>query len=679
MSTFLSRCLPIRGLVLAGCVLLLSMATSPSPGAGLWQEGRIEITDSVQRKWASADNKFTVEGKLISVDGTQIRLETSAGKNITAPLDKLCEADGQFVKAELSRMSAMGGGSPFAEESGSSPFSSADSPSGSSVDLKPDLSSLTPIELSSSNPLNPDAAHWQPSTSRAPVKRFRINARSFHASPTGWGSNSTESLFGMSFHEPFGVSLVGSGRENERSENAENKVNSWVSLVELPAGKPRGQFGLPGEFTVLGDIDPAGKFLLAFDGQRERNPRVYLLDVLPGGLRVGTSWFSLDDRGNAEEIQAARLLDGNRVLTRHRDKLIVWQTNPPEPLYSIPNDSDEWQLSRDGKFALVVDKGTRYEVNLADGSCSAAGNAGAGDRDTAVGPGTPEPGGTRLATLEGSVLTLRSDSGEVLDSFFVPVFWPQSKLAWIDAQTIEVRTHHQTWYIDLPNRIALLEVVEHGTPSPANAPWLIDLDRDSDGGDVFVTQAKPAAPGSAGPDLSKLRKQLPETGDGLLVLKPGDSVRITSELLADNRGGPDPEQTIRKLLEKRGVNISDDATDEIKLVSATRSETMEYRNFGRPAFGPGGTETVTVRISTCSVSLVRDGKVLWSKGSSSGPGFMLQVQEGESTQQAADRQSGDTAHFWQSLTLPEKVAAHPNGSAWFRANRSGGQIEFLPR
>lgn len=51
------------------------------------------------RTWTSADGKFTVEAKLVTVEGNQVKLERRDGSVVTVPLEKLSEADAALIRA----------------------------------------------------------------------------------------------------------------------------------------------------------------------------------------------------------------------------------------------------------------------------------------------------------------------------------------------------------------------------------------------------------------------------------------------------------------------------------------------------------------------------------------------------------------------------------------------------
>jgi hypothetical protein len=125
------------------------------------------------------------------------------------------------------------------------------------------------------------------------------------------------------------------------------------------------------------------------------------------------------------------------------------------------------------------------------------------------------------------------------------------------------------------------------------------------------------------------------------------------------------------------VSVDPNASNELRVSSGVRNDQVEYRTIGAPPWAGGGTQSVNVRLVDQKVELVVDGEVVWQKASTSGPGFMLQIRDGESAQQAADRQSGDGAGFWQSITFPKNLARHPQGGPWNRVMQTGNGYQRI--
>jgi SLA1 homology domain 1, SHD1 len=667
-SSFVFRPGP-AGLVLAvfaclACVNVPALAVSP-------QDSPVEVSGSIARTWTSSDGAHRMEGTLVAIEGETIRLHTPDGKNIAAPLAKLSVGDQAFVRQELARVASAaspfmeeGTASPFSEESGT--FSAATTPE----PVDPDMSGIELVPMESDQPLDLAAEHWKPAPP-AKSKGFRFPIGSIHTRVARSFASPAGDLFVASLHDPFGTDHFGP-MQTETGDHArpnDDKCKSWIELVGLPDGKSLGRYPLAGERTVAGDIDADGKTLLAFDGTFAQNPRLYLYDLTAEGLRPRTWWIAKDSQSGNDAVASARLLADGNVVSHIRNELIVWKTSPVKPLYSFSNSDANWRLASDRRHALVEHSGRKFEVDLIGGQCTGVLGGEASD----IG-GVPSPDSSRLAALKDGVVTLRDASGNVRDEFYAPVFWPSPTISWHDDRTLRVDSPHQTHFVDLDNRVVLLEVTNTGAQESGDG-WTVDKQQDR--GRWYITVRQATQTSSQLPDLDKCRNNLPPTPESLLVLNDGDRVAIQLELESDPSLGGAAEKAIRKLLKTRGVEVDDDAEDVLRLRSSAREEQVEYRGFGVPPWRDGGAETVNVRTVTSAIELVRDGKVIWSRSSATGPGFMLHMQEGETAQQAADRQAGNPADFWKNLALPRHVAAHPNGGAWCKVIKTANGYEVI--
>ena len=632
---------------------------------------KVQISDSPSRKWSSSDGRFTVEGNLIEANSDKIRIQ-SKDRVVTAPLNRLTEADQMFVKEEIERAKTAAE-NPFMEETEApenNPFEGSEDrthspPKSAATNVDPDYSGAEGVLLDSETQADLSAMHWQPMT-RKPVAKFRIPAFSIHSRIGGSVSNISESLFAASLHEPFGVDLKGT---KQQTPGATGGVKTWVDLVDLPSGKSRGRFPLPAEHSVVGDVSEDAKRVLTFDGTFAQDPQLRVLEIVDRQLKLVSSARSKGSDGRQQTATSAKFLADNKILVEFPGQLIVFDGSTWEPLWTIANDVADWQLASDRRHALVGQSGRRYEVDLLVGKCTGV----VGQPGTVTAEGVAEPNGKRIASLKDSVLTLRNSQGEIIDEFQIPVFWPNATVAWLENDFIRADSPNQTHFIDLKHRIALIEVLNSGS-TPPNAGW--SAEKVNQGQDHFVLVTQVAEPRQLAPDLEAYRKRIKVDAESLLVLNKGDKVSLSLRLDAHPEHAALVEKKFKEILAARGVDIDDSATSQLRINSSQRNEEVSYRRFGAPPWDANAIEKVQVRAVDQSVELALDGQVVWQRGSSSGPGFMLHMKEGESAQQAVDRQMGDGTHFWNSLKLPRNIARHPNGQAWFRLTKTDkGYVE----
>jgi hypothetical protein len=660
-------------------VVLFSLSLS----SGVFAQGEaesIKVSESPARTWSSPDGKFKREAKLIEILGDRIRLEMQDGKSTVAQASKLSSADQAFIATERARMKA-NSDSPFMDEdseeegsaTGANPSGGDPASTGKEIDVVPEFATISVVDLETSASSDPDAAIWKQAESK-PVKKFRIPAYTVHSRVTGHACSPGQALFAVTLFEPFGVNPGGGSgnRRNGRSRPAAEegpKIKSWIDIVDLATAKTKGRFPLPVEEEVIGDLDDQANLLVTFDGNFSREPKVRVYNVTNDGLVLLKSWTAKDPNDFRGNIRSARLLPDKQLLVEYEEYLMVMQLDPVEALFKIPNDSADWQLSNDRTRALVNKQGRKFEVDLKTGDC-----LGAVGGVVVAGSGSPSPDGSKTAKFENGVLTLRNPQSQLLDEFYCPIFWPNPEISWVDERTVMLQSPHQQHYVDLERRVVFLEIANAGAPQPAKG-WIVEKISDAGAQIVQVTQAK--AEVKSGPNLAEYQNDLPGDADSLLVLKAGDSVRITTQLTADPSQEPTVRQQLGSLLQKRGVTVDPNAALELRVSSGVRNDQVQYRSFGAPPWAEGGTQSVNVRLVDQKVELVVDGEVVWQKASTSGPGFMLQIRDGESAQQAADRQSGDGAGFWQSIALPKHVARHPQGGAWNRLMQTGNGYQRI--
>jgi hypothetical protein len=631
----------------------------------------IRVVDSPLRTWTSSDGKFTVEARLIEIAAGGVRLETAERKSIKVDVARLSAQDHQFIESARSR--AVGAEdshlAPGAAESGAAPETPARFAEG--VGLKPSMADVPASPLQSTHMVSMSSGKWQKPPSR-PVKSFQVPVPSIHTRVTAFGCNRDDGLFAVSFSDLFGAVIAeqpaaGKGTKGTRrpgagqvpSVSAEGAVKSWVDLVSLADGKSRGRFALPNDHTQVGDIHPSGGWILAFDGAYETDPQVMVLEIQASAAPVRLSWHSTNERGHPNGILAARFLANGHVVTAHRDRLVVWNTDPLEPRFVVENQASEWKLAPDRRHATATVQRTMFEVDLCEGVCTGvfSGGAPSGDSNSIV-----SNDGSRVVSFRPRVITVADANGELIDEFDVPLLWPNSQLSWADEQTLQVNSSASTFYVDLANRVVLLEVVS-AAPQTASSQWQTTMQQSAKGRFLLVSRE---VTDRQDIDWAGLRAKLPAKGDGLLLLRPGDRVRLAYQLAADPGELAAADQRIRELLAARQVVIDDSAPDVLMVRSSTAMEDVEYRASGAVAGQHGNVAKVNVRTTSRAVEFVRDGVVMFSFTSGAGPSFLLEIRPGETAQQAAERESRAGSGIWQSITLPKHVAMHPGGQPWRR-------------
>lgn len=674
--------------------------------SGVLQDSAIPISGSANRTWTSSDGNFRQEGKLVEIDGDKIRLETPQGKRITAPLPKLSAADKKFVEAERKRVAE---DNPFSEDDEDNPFAAEmDAPSSDSETTRDkheaisvNLSSAKMVNLNSNKPIDLKAERWTSKVSFSDIEPVQVPVASFHTRVENCFASQDGKILIVSLTDPFGshshsglndglempelpenlrgladrarggrgfANRTQGGRDprNRRPGNPgadRQGMKNWVELYQLPSGERLSQIPLELEEANAGDYDSQNKTLLVFGGTfHARNIlQMYKLDGAGASL-VKTCQFS-NNSGGEPRLNSANYLADGKIVIGDNGKLLVLKENSLQPLYSISVWGDDWTLSSDRQHALVSHQSRQFEVDLINGKCTAAGPG----RDRNSSARVPSPDGKKSAELTARVVTIRDAAGKTEDEFYVPIFWPQSQLTWEDERTLRVETPNQLFFVDVPSRVALLEINKRHSQRSKSNEWNIERHSDADGTTYLLSSQQALESDSSLPDFKEARASLPDEQDSLLLFKQGDRIALSVQLDSEPGRADEVKNGLKSLLQQRGVIVDDSAVDKLRVVSTVSQENVEYRKFGTPPWDARGTETVTVRRTNNSIELIRDGDVVWAhKNSTGGPGFMLHLQEGETVQQAVDRVTGQSSDFWQSFQLPRHVAVHPQGAGWFR-------------
>ncbi|MFN9767941.1 MAG: hypothetical protein ACK56J_02585 [Planctomycetota bacterium] len=610
------------------------------------------------RNWSSSDGKFTREGELVEIVGEQIRLELADGKSILVQAGRLSPSDQEFILAEFNRMME-DFSSPFLDEDPSRAF-----PSGKELDLVFDFARVPDLEL---NPdlaptLNPE--DWLTAPTKKP-KEFRLPAFSLSSRVTGYSASLSGKMFGISIADPRGLDPNATNRKGARRDDSGSKseaqemIKAWVDIVDLETAKTRARWPLVSEGEFLGDVADSGNLIVTYGGLFAEDKSIRVLSVTKQGLVLQKSW-PYDRFGNFDDrVNAVGFLSDQRLLVDYYDYLLVLQLDPVQPLFKIPKDGVDWQISRDRTKAVVERLGKSFLFDLLQGKCLGIVDGAASEL------GSRSPDGARFARFGDSVLTLRDANGRQLDEFDCPIFERNVDVKWIDERTLFLQAPTQQYFIDVDRRVVFLEVVNGFSMPPSRGGWLVGKFTDSKS--LFFQVAQVVSQNSFRPDHAEYQSVLPADADSLLIFQPGSSLKITMRLTADPSQESAVRQQLEELLEQRGVKVDPAAANELRVSSQVRNEEVVYRSLTAETYmSPDAAKTVKVKLIDQQVELLLDGQVVWQRASTSGPGFVLEIREDETAQQAADRETGNGSGFWAALALPRSIARHPKGQAWTR-------------
>lgn len=590
----------------------------------------ISISDAASRKWTSADGKFSVTGKLTAINGNQLSILCDDGKTVSVVQDKVSAADRAYIAEQIQRVSAMDA-NPFKASSGESA-----APADAS-EAAPDMSELEVIDLDNAQPDADAAVRWKPQP-RPALRPVRLRKESVHIRAEHVAASADDARLIVSLTDPFGDS------------GDEKNPAAWVCLFDLSSSKLIGKYRFPRKDMAGVDISADGKQMLVLENSRRgEGGQVLICDLASNAISPRQQWTVTRDMTFFTDMSTARFLADGHVLTEHFDKLIVWRLNPLAARFEIKK-SGSWKLDRERRHALVNAEQSLVDVDLIQGSTALV--------EGSVGNEALAPDGTKSATVRPNVVEIADADGGNRSEFFIPVSWPDVGVRWIDDRFLQIRAPHNIHFVDTQNRVLLCSVAEVGQHRGDNSDWTI-------GGDIHSVVISPVAmEESAQPDLQKIAASLPAQGDDLLLFRPGDQISISVNLRSEPQQNGAVRDRLAKLLSERGVDVVEKSQWQLIATSDRTTEQVEYRRFDQPRWSDEATQAVNVTNTVTRLELRLNDEVVWSNSSSYGPGFVLMMRDGETAQQAADRQAKQRPDFWKGLSLPTYIARHAQGLAW---------------
>ena len=622
---------------------IISFLSVPKSCAA-YQDEPVAIAGSAERTWKSLDGRFSVTGVLLEVKGDTVRIRTTDGKTISALIGKLSAADNEFVVAEVARASV---DNPFKMEGDDSLPADDSSLSAVTGELETDLSAIGVVELESDKPIDPDSPVWKISGPGFPA--FIIPQETIHVRLKKGQISSDSKLFLAMMENPFGSGYFSN----------EPKVKNWIEIWSLANGKLVGRYAIPGEHTEVSDVDPTGKIFLGYDTVFAREHKIWLFRSEKDHLSPLASWNAKSTNDiHRPRIENARFLADGKVVVQESGSLITWDAKSAKALFRLDLEGNGWRLAADQRTALLSGEAGRFEVDLIAGKTLASSRK-------ALSADVVSPNGKNAVEFNGQTVTLRDLDGNIADEFFIPVNWPRAIVSWVDDQTIRIALPYSTYFVDIPHRVAMLELTGVGSSvHPFGEAFTHESVRGQSGSGIRISPVKESNSELPPVDLESWRRRLPDP-DSLLLLKEGDRVSLAINFTTEQQTAGLAERKVREILESRGVVIDPGAADKLVIETSESSDQVEYRRFGAPPWSNEGVETVNVRKINRTIRLERDGKVVWSVYGGTGMASpILMLAEGETAQQAVDRQRGQPEAFWNSLSFPKSIASHPGGRAW---------------
>ena len=360
-------------------------------------------------------------------------------------------------------------------------------------------------------------------------------------------------------------------------------------------------------------------------------------------------------------------LDEGKVLQLYQGGFAVWKLDPLKFLYRGEGNRFKLSLTRDQM--IVSDNLSKdFLVDLNKGELLGKVNG------TALSTGETSPDGKRVARWELAKLVITDPKGELQDEFYCPLSAFGVEVSWFDNETVCLEYSSNRLFVDLESRITMLCIT----------------DRLSSGEILRTVQArrlstKKGQPYSfeifqlPGPDMvsqlvEECKQQLPKDLERGVLLKPGDRVRLTTDFQANESEKDHAISHVTKLLETRGIVIDSNASDEFRISVEAQKNELGFRTIGGFDGTRGNGETAVETKVIRTLALVRQGVACWGVQQVSGEAMpLLFRREGESLQQAVDRQAVPGDQSWSTFSLPKHIMMHPRNlpAVWVEITPNG--------
>jgi WD40 repeat protein len=639
------------------------------------------VAAAAPRTWSDASGKFKIEARLLRIEDGKVVLRRTDDKEVTVPLDKLCEADQKYAASIGGAKSSAQAGSKSADKA--SDAGSDSQTGGTKISVtETDFSKAKVVDLGGS-------VEWTYKPDPAPAGEKLPSARVTLA-PLEFFDHLQKILLLPAEKKAFVVSF-----DHDPSRKAHS---SRVQMCNLESGKMEASALFAQEESPI-DIAPDGTLVL---GQMEQfgqgnKTELHLYSREGNKVKPLAAWRpfhspSANEHEHDEEVRWAAFADSKHVLTVSTfGRLVLWEVPSLRPIWAT-------------KVAFATDPvlsaGRKY-LFMATSEISAAGAASGRPIGGLLAPARPHGAIAVLNVADGtevgqidledgdlniSGLALREDgqrlavgqsgrirvwdlaSREMTRDFAMlqdlhpidgrDLKWTSDNHLLINGNLlVDVDRRAPIWMYDNMHQIS---VVRDGKV------WF--LEGGVGGGGVKVLTS------AAVPNKAVLDSVASLKPDDLLVLHPGMEISLDVQLNGDGDEIAAAKKGLQERLQKNGMKVASDLGSKNRLtvtVQPGKTQTVRYHSFGHP-FGEAQEHQVATEM--LSLTLELNGETVWKYESGTSPPGLLHLKEGETIDGALARimkEQGDSLpKRCASVWIPAYIARVP-GSA--NADKGGQQ------
>lgn len=573
-----------------------------------------------KRTWSDRSGKFRIEATIVRIDGGKVVLKRTDNKEITVDRAKLSDED----QAILNKVA----GSSEGEETSADEFPEVpEIVAGPDIELtETDLATATPLDLGAAGPWT-----YSPDPDPTPRKLSRV------ALPKLDFWDEVERVIMPSGTTAY---LVVAGKDGSTATTS-------ILACDLEKRKLSGKGSFYSNQLPL-DVSPDGKKLLSRSHEFGfgKNGTMYLYELDGFKTTPLASWEPYgNERGIGRDVEWATFVDNDHLLTLSRSGVLaLWDSSGKiHPVYSAnAGQNARAILSGSRKYLFVRTETGIAVINPLKGESAGFIEAPGGWQAALA----LHPDGNKLAIVDwGRVRVWNLQSRELERDFSLADGLSAQSIAWCDPDRI-VTNHGDL--IDVDRRVKLWRYT--GCDSPISdgggGVWAV-VGKNSQSGALFVGSKLPHG------DVVRAAEKLDP--DTLLVIRPGLEVNLRMNFSGTAEQQQRVKDALTKRLEDAGMRIVPQSPVAlVATIKAGKPTKVQYR-----AFNSSTASEHTVPQQILELSYTVNGKPVWTYSTQSWAPHWLELQQGETIDQALVRATKQNPEQFESIFVPAYVAAGP--------------------
>ncbi|QDU58904.1 SHD1 domain-containing protein [Aeoliella mucimassa] len=571
------------------------------------------------RTWKDQSGRFSIEASYGGMNGDKVVLQKVDGSTIEVPLDKLSDADQDFVNSQSEASE-----NPFAVAPSTRPAMGGNSSQQLRVGDRSDAKRIVPQSFT----------EWTFVPEGAPPAKVAARSK-----PVSLGSIPDSDPF---FEDVMSCDLSASGdraivARKQGSVGRDEAV--YLEYINLTSGKSLGLCPLPPKNEVLSVDAETGRVVYG-EVEFGRGATELTIGELNGNqLTPLVTWepYGAAQREHERRIENAWFIGDGLVMTlgSHNNALTLWDATTAKAIAELPVSmsfgDDDVTISPDSRYlALKTDKSIaiidldtqEHVASISTGEISAI------FLDTIAFRADNQ---MMAIGFHQGILIVNLQTGKIEQVFDHSTHFPHSSLVWAG----NLLLHRNAYVYDWQRKILLWELEglrSHTTKSSLKNGLLCVVPKNHDGPPVLRTLELPS------PAMIAMQEKLGAPED-LIVASAGD--RVSLKLDIDERviSAETVRQAVTANLEEAGYVVGDGSDLVVTAVcKKLPSQTIKI-NMGPDRFRARPEDIVerTITPHPSSLTLTYRGKKIWGHGNMGKPGMTIWMDENESVDQALQR------------------------------------------